>query len=250
MDFESWQSYWHFSHEIRRNRRYVRTLQADAFLRTVAETCKERLQTIAPGRIFWRAQLGHDWEHDPQIDGEVPCPFPSERMIPLSDRAHEGRANPKGIPFLYVATARETAMSEVRPWIGAHVSVAQLRTKRELTLVDCSVYHRGSPLVLEEPSPEKRKWATWSYIDRAFAEPATRSDDIADYAATQVLAELFKAEGYDGIAYKSTFGENGYNIAFFDITVAELLNCALFRVKNMEIEFTEDANPHFVTARK
>ncbi|WP_432289634.1 RES family NAD+ phosphorylase (plasmid) [Aminobacter sp. BA135] len=249
MDFESWRSYWHFSQEIRRNRRYVRTPKSDAFLRTVAETCKSRLSDVPSGRIFWRAQLGHGWEHEPQIDDEIPCPFPPGRMIPLSDRAHEGRANPKGIPFLYVATTRDTAMSEVRPWIGAHVSVAQLRTLRKLSIVDCSVNHKRTPLFLEEPPPEKREEAVWSHIDRAFAEPATRSDDTADYAVTQVLAELFKAEGYDGIAYKSTFGEDGYNIAFFDITIAELLNCALFKVKNMEIEFDEDANPYFVTSK-
>lgn len=40
-------------------------------------------------------------------------------MKPLSNSASEGRANPKGIPYLYVATDKETAMSEVRPSLGA-----------------------------------------------------------------------------------------------------------------------------------
>lgn len=32
-------------------------------------------------------------------------------------------------------------MSEVRPWIGALVSLAQFKTVRPLTVVDCSVLH-------------------------------------------------------------------------------------------------------------
>ena len=46
-------------------------------------------------------------------------------MKPLGGRATDGRANPRGIPCLYLATTKETAMSEVRPWIGSYVSAGQ-----------------------------------------------------------------------------------------------------------------------------
>ncbi len=59
-------------------------------------------------------------------------------MRPLKDSATEGRANPKGIPCLYVASERETAMSEIRPWIGSTVSVAKFSNKNELRLIDFS----------------------------------------------------------------------------------------------------------------
>src|SRR5712691_7918522 len=45
-----------------------------------------------------------------------------------------------------------------------------------------------------EPSPAKRVEAVWSHIARAFREPVTRDDDVASYAATQVIAEIFRAE--------------------------------------------------------
>jgi RES domain-containing protein len=171
-------------------------------------------------------------------------------MKPPADRAQEGRVNPKGIPCLYLATMRETAISEVRPWLGTLVSVAQFRTTRPLRIVDCSVHHARQPLFLEEPSEADREQAVWAHIDRAFSEPTTRSDDTADYVATQILAELFRREGYDGVAYKSAFGEQGFNIALFDLEAAELLNCGLYKIDSLNYRFSEADNPYFVTKAK
>ena len=74
----------------------------------------------------------------------------------------------------------------------------------------------------------------------------TSQDEIAEYVSTQILAELFKREGFDGVAYKSNFGEDGYNVALFDLDAADLINCFLFEVKKIEMEFEERANPYFV----
>ena len=102
--FDSWRSFWKFSREVARERRYIRTSEAESFLAKVAATCSVRARDVPAGWIGWRAQLGHSWRHEPQIDDEVPCAFCPARMRPLADRAHEGRVNPKGIPCLYLAT--------------------------------------------------------------------------------------------------------------------------------------------------
>ena len=47
-------------------------------------------------------------------------------MKPLERIALEGRTNPKGIPYLYLSSKKETAMSEVRPWIGGYISLGLL----------------------------------------------------------------------------------------------------------------------------
>ena len=49
----------------------------------------------------------------------------------------------------------------------------------------------------------------------------TASDDRADYAATQIVAELFRQNGFDGIAYRSSSGP-GHNIALFDLNAANV----------------------------
>ena len=72
-------------------------------------------------------------------------------------------------------------------------------------------------------------------------------DDTAEYVPTQILAELFRSKGYDGVAYKSAFGADGYNIALFKIDSAVQLNCFLYKATKIDFDFSESANPNFIT---
>lgn len=247
MLYTSSDEFWRFSSEIARTRRYIRTPKAEEILKLVSKTCLSRLRELPQGWLTWRAQIGHDWERDENIDDFIPCPHPRERMKPLTNRAQEGRVNPKGIPCLYLATMEETAISEVRPWIGSLVSLAQFRLTKTLRVIDCSVRHEGDFRFHSKPLTSKqREEAIWASIDHAFSEPITQTDDVADYAATQVLAELFKSEGYDGVVYKSAFGKKGYNIALFDVHAADLINCTLYKVKSVQYDFRQDGNTYFL----
>lgn len=245
-EFLSWRSYLNFARAVGREYRYIRSKESEAFLEAVLATSEGRRVKIPKDRLFWRAQVGHDWRPiGDDIDDEIPCAHPQSRMKPLDGRASDGRANPRGIPCLYLATTKEAAMSEVRPWMGAYVSCGQFRTNRALTVIDCARHQDANPFIfsmidgLHEPSAEERSDAVWAHIGRAFAEPMTRSDDQADYAATQILAELFKQAGADGVVYTSNFGDDGFNIALFDPTAADLINCGLFTVRGVSLAFAE-----------
>lgn len=253
--FLSWRSYWNFARAVNREYRYIRSAETEHFLQTVRTTSESRRVFLDAGRLFWRAAVGHAWRsmHDDD-DDFLPCAFPQERMKPLSGRASDGRANPRGIPSLYLATTKETAMSEVRPWIGSYISAAQFRTTRPLTLIDCARRYDANPLFFKpddweyEPSAEERAEAVWAHIDKAFAEPMTRTDDQADYAATQILAELFKHAGADGVVYKSNFGEDGFNVVLFNPDDAELTCCGLFEVKAAKFDYKQADNFYYVNA--
>ena len=110
---------------------------------------------------------------------------------------------------------------------------------------DATAPNRNPPVV-EEPEPAERAKAVWADIDRAFAEPMTRSDNSTDYVPTQIIAELFKREGLDGVGYKSSFGGDGFNLALFDLDAAELINCGLYRVDRVKIEASVAVNPYFI----
>lgn len=250
-EFKSWRGFWEFEHATKNRTRYVHAPEVEAFLNTVVQTTEKRVEVLAPEQILWRAQLGCDWEpiyEQGEYIDDNPTPHPAERMKPLSGRASEGRANPKGIPYLYLATNRDTALAEVRPWIGSFISVGQFKTLRELRLVNCTTDQQASRFYLKEPSAEKREESVWADIDRAFARPVSPSDDIADYVPTQIIAELFKANNFDGVAYRSSLG-GGHNVALFDLDMAELVNCFLFQVKSIRFEFKESANPYIVRKR-
>jgi hypothetical protein len=169
-------------------------------------------------------------------------PFSVERMKPLAGRAREGRANPKGIPYLYLATRRDTAVAEVRPWKGGAVSVGQFRATRQLILVNTSLRAKERIFIGGEPSPEEREESVWGSIDRAFSMPTEHSDDQSEYIPTQVLSEVFRDAGFDGVGYQSAYGD-GHNIVLFDPALMQQVNCFIVRVR--DIKFTLEVEERF-----
>lgn len=257
-EFASWDSYNRFADRVRRSRRYVWTDAEHAFLATVRATIHDRDVELPEGMILNRAQRGIDWNQRTDDNGndlgEEPVGFCAERMKPLPNQAVEGRANPAGIPALYLGTTIETAISEVRPWIGASLSVAQFRIRRTLKALDLSHGHGKSSfseigfkhLINKETvdAPNKEK-AVWIDIDNAFSRPITLSDNTADYVPTQILAELFCDAGYDAIVYKSHFGEQGFNIVIFDPNHADAINCGPYEITALKVDYKEAGNRWF-----
>lgn len=168
-------------------------------------------------------------------------------MIPLAGAASDGRANPEGIPRLYMAFDRHTAIAEVRPWIGSLVTVAFMKTVKDLKVVDCRSDGGRDPIYLEgEPNEEKREAAVWAHVARAFREPVLRGDNRAGYAPTQLIAELFEREGYDGIVYGSGFGDEAANIVVFDLAAAEIVAAEIHEVKSVKLDHGEVDSPYHV----
>ena len=249
-NFKSWYSYFDFANRIQRQNRFIRTSEDEEFFSEVLRTSKSRILELPEGLMLWRAQLGNALEtrKEGQHEFEVPAAFGPERMKPLEGRAKEGRANPKGIPVLYLSNDRETAMSETRPWLGSHVSCAQFKTTRSLKIVDLSVFQDDNYLLyIGEPSASAKEKAVCTHIDNAFSEPVSINDNMADYVPTQAIAELFKNKGYDGIKYKSRFGnDESYNIVLFDPSDARLTVCILYEVKSLKYSFKQADNPYWI----
>lgn len=238
-----------FESKVKSKFRYFHDTRTKEFLDAVLVTSKNREKSLRKGLSFWRAQLGSVKSGGVKYEGEMffqdDVPYPPERMKPLVDRAKEGRANPKGIPYLYLSTKKMTAIQEIRPWSGSLISVALFEIVRDLKVVDCSKnIHKLDGTGHENLYPNMDDWRNrklsgngiekyaWSWIDRAFSMPVDPSDDKAGYVPTQILAELFKANNYDGIIFNSLFAE-GKNLILFDISSAKLTDRYLVRVTNI-----------------
>ncbi|MCG8669376.1 MAG: RES family NAD+ phosphorylase [Pseudomonadales bacterium] len=243
MSFKSWRSYWKFTNRILNESRYIYDDEEKHFIDTVLKTCERRVKDIKKERVFWRAQMGCDTHIDEEF-GERKYPYSSERMFPKKEFAKEGRVNPKGIPYIYLATDHKTSINECRPWVGMELSVGIFITKRELKVIDCSEKHSSNPLFFDvdkgiyEPDDAKKEEAVWAHIDRAFSRPINPTDTQADYVPTQILAEAFKQNGYDGVVYKSMLGP-GYNLALFDLSSVKLHKRHLFEVKSIDLEVVQ-----------
>lgn len=245
--FKTGRAFSNFEREVKKNRRYIRTREAEHFLSSIRRTCDEKLSNISQGRQFWRAQAGHRWRNFDESDQKIPTAYASERMVPLTDRAMEGRANSKGIPVLYLCSNKEAAMSEIRPWLGSMISLSSFQTTRDLRVINCVSRRKTERhFLFEELSKDEIDENVWSEIDRAFTKPVTRSDDTGEYVATQILTELFRDAGYDGIAYRSAFGEHSMNLALFDLKSAEVKTGHLFEATSAKINFRERDNPYWV----
>jgi len=247
MSFKSWRSYWDFSSSVHNKNRYIFDDESKDFLESIFTTCEDRVTEIKKGTILWRSQHGNSYK--PIYSGNIlvdeePTAFSPSRMKPLEDCASDGRANPKGIPYLYLATTKETAMSEVRPWVGSIVSTGQFKVQRDLKIIDFSVGQSNEHhFFLKEPNEEQKIKSVWADIDNAFSKPMRVSDLIHDYAPTQIIAEFIKSKGFDGIAYKSSLGD-GYNIALFGLDSAKLVNCSAYEVKQVKFDFKRIEDPY------
>lgn len=262
-EFASWRSYGEFARRVRHMHRYVWSSEVQAFLDTVLATLKDRDVEISKDQILCRAQSGVDYSpvtnENGKYIGEEAHGFGAARMKPRANRAKEGRGNPAGIPVLYLASNEQTAISELRPWIGSEVSVAQFKIRRNLRAVNLSLGHGQMSfghLTFAQLSGEKppdadaKEKAVWIDIDNAFSRPVTRSDDTADYAPTQILAELFRHAGYEAVIYRSQFGKRGYNISLFNVDDAAVINCAPYRVSAIDVNFEEIGNRWFSTKHR
>ncbi len=247
-----WNSFLIFREKKRKEERYFHNNETLKFFNRLLTTAKERIESIPKGQQYWRAQLGCD--DDPLYDnGQIidynAIPLTFERMKPLADKAREGRINPKGIPCLYLSTDEKTAVSEVRPRVGSYVTVAQFETLKDSRIIDCSLGEINPMNVtvadldklykLKPPTPQEAIKTIWRWIDIAFIEPVNRDDNTADYVPTQIIAERFKMNGFDGIKYDSLFN-SGKNLALYDINSAKQIdNGKVIKVTRLDIDFKQ-----------
>jgi RES domain len=248
--FNTWQDFQNFEREVKFENRYIHSPAVSEFLSNIKRTLPPRERSIALGYILYRGQIGYEeYESEGQV---IISGFPSARMKPLPYRGKEGRANPKGISYLYLSNEENTALAELRPHLGQYISSAQFKVQRNLRVVDCYSVPRHYSYIecfFNTPvSQEEIGNAVWSMINAAFTKPVTNADEASDYVPTQILAEFFKSEGFDGVCFKSSMGA-GYNFILFNIADAELLNCTVMETKFVSYNFCECANRYHVKSK-
>ena len=241
-EFASINSFKEFVEKIRFSNRYFYDGEIQSFFNTLIQTRAPRVKKCNIGTIFWRAQLGYKTKpkrkNNANSDSEK-YPFDNERMIPLRNNAKGGRANPSGIPHLYLATTKETAMAEVRPWLGSVISLAKFETTKELSIIDCLTDNlANSYQIKEKPSAKTKELKVWADINYAFSKPISVDEQDTDYVPTQIISEFFKRHGYNGIYYISMLGE-GLNVVLFNPDDVKIVSRELYKLDKMDFRFSK-----------
>lgn len=174
-------------------------------------------------------------------------PFPIEKMgAPPPKIAAHGRANPAGIPYLYVASDKQTAISEVRPHAGESVCVAGFTMPPNLNLIDLRHPRRSvSPFSLADflpneanPGQIRLEIAFLQRLGNELTQPVLPLVAAFEYAPSQYLCEFIKQCGYDGVIYRSSIGE-GMNLALFQPDQTVPGKVEQYFVTRVHVEFSE-----------
>lgn len=243
-NFKDTNDFARFRRHVSRDRRYLMNDESHEFLNCVAATMNSRLQELPVGTVVARAQIGNTERpiHFAGLTSIQAAPFEESRMRPLKDSARAGRANPQGIPVLYCALDKQTAVAETRPWVSALVSVAHFETTRPMKIVNCVDNFRGKFFKIRQilaKEPQSFEEHAWHDIDTAFSMPVSRDELLPDYVPTQILAELFRREGADGIGFRSAVCRDGYNLAVFDVDAFSLVSSEVVEVTEVKVTLSE-----------
>lgn len=155
-----------------------------------------------------------------RIKPEGEDPFPIERMgAPPKRIASHGRANPPGIPYLYLGSQVETAVSEIRPHTGEIACVADFTIASDLKFVDLRDPRRSvSPCSLGDEEAISLMRGDIAFLERLGEEltrPVLPQGAAIDYVPSQYLCEFIKKCGYSGVIYNSSVS-GGINLALFN----------------------------------
>lgn len=158
-----------------------------------------------------------------------------EMGAPSASRSTAGRANPAGIPYLYLASDEETAICEVRPHNNEKLTVGSFRLATTVTCIDLRDPRIGSPF---QHGAKLRDFVGvlgfLRHLGHELSMPIGNQRRDLDYLPTQYLCELIKNLGYDGVLYRSGLSD-GYNIALFSPNAAYCFETKLVCVQNIKI---------------
>jgi len=160
---------------------------------------------------------------------------------PPLDSTSNGRANPVGIPCLYVASDKKTAIAEIRPSKGEKVCVAAFKADKEMQFADLSNPRKTiSPFLLSEEQIKllRRYMEYLCRLSEELTLPVSPKSAHLEYLPSQYLCEFIKHCGFDGLMYKSAMGP-GVNYAIFNDAKVTGINVQQYRIDDLSIEYSK-----------
>lgn len=128
---------------------------------------------------------------------------------PPPPKAGFGRLNRAGVSVMYLASEPYTAVAEIRPHPGHHVSIGGFRSLQSIRLADFN----PDISIFSTSDSRLSLYETIQAFDRLMSMPVT-PDERTPYLLTQLLAEVLLRKGFDGVRYRSSVS-SGSNICVF-----------------------------------
>jgi len=174
----------------------------------------ERLSELLEDLVLDSDELPTDWYRARLLNQDGLYAI-NEMGAPPKELAGHGRANPAGIPYLYLGSTETTAIAEIRPHTGERACVANFTVVDNLKIVDLRNPRKSvSPFLLGDENEIGFMRSDINFLARLGEEltrPVLPRSAAFDYVPSQFLCEFIKKCGYDGVMYRSSVGD-GMNL--------------------------------------
>lgn len=171
---------------------------------------------VKKGKEFFRARIGYkDKKRSLFIgfEGEmVFVPYSNSQIgAPPPSLAGLGRINRAGVSYLYCASDKYTAISEIRPHPGDIVSIGKFLLKKDLLIFDLTESQFLNFYATDASLYAFKQLNTLTELLQKVVPPSERQA----YNITQLIADCIRKLDFDGILFPSSVGQ-GHNIVLFN----------------------------------
>jgi len=189
-----------------------------------------KTNTFPSGEELYRARIHSEGGRQTFNLEEMGCPS--------KEKVTSGRANPQGIPYLYLSKTPETTLYETRAAYLDEISIGKFRIKEDqkIVLVDFTE-EVSSFLNFENIIDYTKSVLLKKRISIDLSKPIRRYDSELEYIPTQFICEFIRyITGADGILFNSSLHEDGENIVLFNEDKIKCISVQKHHVTKVSIE--------------
>ncbi len=182
---------------------------------------------------FYRARIHYN---------EDEATFLVDKMgSPPKEKVGTGRANPQGIPYLYLSKSTKTTLFETRALFRDEISVGEFKVidGNRIDIVDftevASAFVGFGNLVEYTKKIQLKR-----LISKDLSKPIRRYDSDIEYIPTQFICEYIRyIIGTEGILFNSSLDLEGQNIVLFNQDKIDCVNVKKHIISKLDIDFNE-----------
>jgi len=231
-DINECTSYWEILKEdLKWKRRFITDIELLKELRW--DSFFNKTIKLPESESLYRARLHYNGDQKIFDKTDMGCPDKNKVLA--------GRANPQGIPYLYLSKSVDTTLYEIRAAFLDEVSVGEFKLKKnsEVVLVDFTETPSAF-LNVDEIIEFTKSMLLKKYISADLSKPMRRYDSELEYIPTQFICEFIRdITGADGILFDSSLHQGDKNIVLFEQDKVECVAVTMHRVKKVFIETEE-----------
>ena len=218
-----------FATELKENNRFFLNDTID--LEFIKANLERLAKTYYPDKLFYRSRIGNSRFATTEL-GKPP-----------KENATSGRANPEGIPYLYLSDSVDTTIYETRSSLYDRLTVGIFKLNAPLQVISLNKIQELSPFEIKEKGFELEEFINIRpyllKLQSELSKPIRKQDSSLDYLPTQYLCEFIKLNGFDAIEYKSAMHNGGYNLAVFNDDHFECIDSIFIDVTNLNYDFVK-----------